>query len=250
MFLLAVCVAVLLAYDFQLRTGDLLLSVFAVIAALLVPYLSLSSPELSGTIAFWLMVNLAIAVVASWVAFLLLPEPQTATPQNKSKPVNLAEFDKDRRLLRLACVAIPFVSLAFVFDLATPFVLVFVAIQSTQTVSNTSGQGGASQNTLIANALGGFLAVVVYEAMVAAPILPFALLALLAAMLWLSGRLISGDARVMSAITAFLILVGGTLMPFADDAQTKMLARLWQLGLAFGYLACAFALLDRLLPER
>ncbi|MEP1199891.1 hypothetical protein [Tateyamaria sp.] len=103
---------------------------------------------------------------------------------------------------------------------------------------------------LTANAIGGFVAIVVYEAMVAAPFLPFAVCIIVASMLWFSHRLISGDGRMMSAITAFLILAGGTLMPFSDDAQTKMFARLWQLGLTFGYLSLAFLVVDKFLPEK
>lgn len=249
-FLIAVCISVLLAYDLQLRTGDLLLSVFAVIAALLMPYLTRTSPDLAGTIGFWLMVNLLVALLVSWVVFLLFPAaPPDA--QGIAKPAAEAlSYNRERRLFRLACVAVPFILGAFVFDLITPFVMVFAAIQSTQFVANTAAQSTVAKDMLTANCIGGLIAVIVYEAMVAAPFLPFACFVILAAMLWLSQRLVAGDARMMSAVTAFLILVGGTLMPFADDAQTKMLARLWQFGIAFGYLSIAFLIVDRLLPER
>ncbi len=103
---------------------------------------------------------------------------------------------------------------------------------------------------LIANAIGGIGAILMYELMVAVPFLPFVLVVSLAAMIWFSHRFINGDTRIVSAITAFLILLGGTLMPFSDDPQTKMVFRLWQLGIAFAYLSLAFAIVDRLVPEK
>ena len=249
-FLVAVCVAVVAAYSLQLRTNDLLLSVFAVIAALLIPYLTRASSELAGTIAFWLLVNVLVSMVASWAVFLVFPEPKTAAPAAVSTASSTSDYDEERRLLRLAVVAVPFVVVAFVLDVITPFVLVFVAIQSTQIVANTSSHGGVSQNILVANGIGGLVAVLVYESMVMVPFLPFAIAIVFACLVWFSRRFINGDTRIMSAITAFLILVGGTLMPFSDDAQTKMVARLWQLALAFGYLSLAFLVVDKLIPER
>lgn len=248
-YLIAVCLAVLSAYHLQLRTGDLLLSVFAVIAALLIPYLARNSTDLAGLIGFWLMANLLISMVASWCAFALFPEPvseETDTGAQSPSP----SYAPATRLARLALVATPFVVVAFVFDVITPFVLVFVAIQSTQSVADTSTQGGTSRTMLIANVLGGGAAVLVYEALVVVPLLPFAMLVTLSAMAWYSRGFIAGDARMVSATTAFLILLGGTLMPFADGAEAKMIARLGQLALAFAYLLVAFALVDKLLPEQ
>ncbi len=63
-FLIVVCICVVLAFNLQLKTNDLLLSVFALIAALLVPYLTRNSPDLSGEIALWLVANLLIAMIA------------------------------------------------------------------------------------------------------------------------------------------------------------------------------------------
>ena len=249
-YLIFICAGILLAFHLQLRSGDLLLSVFAVISALLIPYLTRTSPDLASTIAFWLMGNLLIAMVASWAFFALFPEPATQEPETGKTRNSVSDYDTSRRLFRLALVALPFVVVAFVFDVITPFVLVFVAIQSTQIVANSGSQGSLSQSMLIANAIGGMVAIVVYEALVVVPLLPFALVVILAAIVWFAHRVVSGDVGMMSALTAFLILVGGTLMPFSDDAQTAMVFRLWQLLLAFGYLSIAFAVVDRFFPER
>ncbi|MEP1199892.1 hypothetical protein [Tateyamaria sp.] len=137
---LAVCLAVLLAYDLQLRTDDLLLSVFAVIAALLIPYLTLNSPAIADVIAFWLMTNVFIAIVASWIAFWVFPNQET-TPSASQPSVQAApRYNRARRLFRLACVIIPFLVGAFVYGMVTPFAMVFAAIQSSQFVANTGSQ--------------------------------------------------------------------------------------------------------------
>lgn len=249
-FLIVVCVGVLLAYRLQIKTGDMLLSVFAVIAALLVPYLVRTGPELAGQIAFWLIANVSVAMIVSWLVFLLLPDATLVEATSDKEVADDTSYDVERRMFRLVVIVIPFVFCAFVFDFITPFVLVFVAIQSSQFVADTSVQGRATQDMLIANAIGGIGAIMIYELMVAVPFLPFILVVSLAAMIWFSRRFINGDVRMVSAITAFLILLGGTLMPFSDDAQTKMVFRLWQLGIAFAYLSFAFAIVDRFVPEK
>ena len=249
-FLIFVCLGVLLAYRLQIKTGDLLLSVFAVIAALLVPFLARMDPELAGTIAYWLIANVAVAMIVSWLVFLVLPELDASEQGTKKAADETNVTDAELQMLRLAAVVIPFVFFAFVFDFITPFVLVFVAIQSSQFVADTSSQSRASWDMLTANMIGGIAAVLVYELLVAVPFLPFVLVTLFAALAWFSRQFIAGDTRIVSAITAFLILIGGTLMPFSDDAQTKMIFRLWQLGAAFAYLSLAFAIVDRFAPER
>ena len=141
-FFISICIGVLLAYKMQLRTGDLLLSVFAVIAALLVPYLMSTSPALAWEIAFWLMVNLLVAMIVSGIVFVLFPEPEEDNQESQSSGSNAASYDVNRRLFRLAVIAIPLVIAAFVLDVITPFVLIFVAIQSTQIVADSSSRGG------------------------------------------------------------------------------------------------------------
>ncbi|MDJ0857982.1 MAG: hypothetical protein QNJ03_02805 [Dinoroseobacter sp.] len=248
-FLTAICLSVMFAYRTQLVSGDVLLTVFALISALLVPHLTLLSPDLASEIAFALMANLVFAMIIAWCAYIVFPEGEAEQAQTAPKPPP-ESYNVERRLARMALVVLPFVVVAFVFDFITPFVLIFVAIQSVQIVADTSVQRGLSQQTLFANAIGGLAAIVVYEAMVIVSLLPFALLSIFAVQLWFARRILAGDARLVSATTAFLILTGGTLMPFADDAQTKMLARLWHLVLAFAYLSAAFAVVDRLFAER
>jgi hypothetical protein len=65
-----------------------------------------------------------------------------------------------------------------------------------------------------------------------------------------SDRFASGDALAASATTALFILVGGSLSPISDGAEVKLFTRLWQVGLALGYLLVAFVVVDRWLPER
>ena len=248
--LVAVCVGTLLAYKMQMKTGDLLLAVFSVISALLIPHLAVTSPGLSSAIAFWLMVNLLVAMAASLVVFALFPEPDSTDKASGPAERATESFDLDRRLFRLALVAVPLIVAAFVFDAVTPFILIFVAIQSTQLVANTGQQGSLSQGMLTANVVGGAIAVLVYEGLVIVPLLAFALVAILTALIWFARRFVAGDRQIISGITAFLILVGGSLMPFSDDADTKMIFRLWQLIVAFGYIWIAYAVVDRLFPER
>ena len=112
-----------------------MLSVFAVIAALLVPFLARMGPELAGTIAFWLIANVTVAMIVSWLVFLIVPEPVSTEGDTPKAADDKSISDTEQRMLRLTVVVIPFVFCAFVFDFITPFVLVFVAIQSSSVYS-------------------------------------------------------------------------------------------------------------------
>ena len=99
---------------------------------------------------------------------------------------------------------------------------------------------------LVANVIGGIAAILVYELLVVVPFLPFAFVTLFAVMVWFSHRFITGDyAHRFGDYGIFDFDRWNIDCPFSDDAQTKMIFRLWQLGAAFIYLSLAFAVVDR-----
>ena len=246
-FLLAVCIAVGLCFAASIRGANVLVIVFALLGALLVPFLVRISPDLAGTIVFWLPANLLIALLATWTAFYLFPAVKTA---DAAPVAEKAAFDPSRRLIRMCLITLPFVVYFFASGSDASLTVIFVAIQTAFLAASTESAPAVARGTLTANAAGGLAAVLIYEVLVIAPLLPVAMLAMLVACLFFAGRFTAGDKLAGSAMIATLILVGGSLGPISDEADVKMITRLWQIGSALLYLLAAFVVIDHVLPEK
>ncbi|MEM8570484.1 MAG: DUF2955 domain-containing protein [Pseudomonadota bacterium] len=246
-FLAGVAIGLGVTLRAAVRGANTLIVVLAMLAALLIPFLVKISSDLAGLIAFWLVINMSVALLVSWAAFALFP---SATPPKPKPQESSAEFDPGRRLARMCLVTIPFAMVFFLIESDAALVLIFAAILATQLAASTAAGPLVAKGMMAANLLGGLAAVLVYEALVMAPFLPLAILLILSASLCFADRFAAGDALAGSALTAVLILVGGSLGPISDGAEVKMLTRLWQIGLALAYILSAFVLVDRWLPEK
>lgn len=248
-FLLGICIALGLAFRCSVSGGSTILVVLLLLGTLLVPFLVRTSSVLAWDIALSLVANIAIALASSWVAFAVFPAAD-ATRTAPPAPAPVTRFDPNRRLARMCLVSIPFAIVFFVSGSGAALTLIFVAILATQLAASTEAGPTVARTMLAANVLGGIVAVIIYEAIVIAPLLPFAILAVLATCLALADRFTRGDALAGSALTTVLILLGGSLGVFSEEADVKMLGRIWQIGLALVYILSAFVLIDRWLPER
>lgn len=246
-FLACVALALGAALRAAIQGANVLVVVLAMLAALLVPFLAKLSLGLAGLVSVWLVINMALAMLAGWAAFALFPAgPLPETSVSQKAPA----FDPERRLARMCLVSIPFAVFFFAIESDAALVLIFVAILATQLAASTAAGPVVARVMMLANVLGGIAAVLIYEALVIAPFLPLAMLLVFAACLFFAARAAAGNPLAGSALTAVLILVGGSLGPISDGAEVKMLTRLWQVGLALIYILSAFVLVDRWLPEK
>ncbi|MEM1361648.1 MAG: hypothetical protein AAGF94_08020 [Pseudomonadota bacterium] len=246
-FLTGIALGLGAALRAAVRGANVLVVVLAMLAALLVPFLGKVSTVLAGLISIWLLINMGLAMLAGWAAFALFPAGQT--PGTDTKPDGPG-FDPERRLARMCLVSVPFALVFFAIESGAALVLIFVAILATQLAASTAAGPVVAKGMMVANVLGGVAAILIYEALVIAPFLPLAILLVFAACLFFAGQAAAGDPLAGSALTAVLILVGGSLGPISDGAEVKLLARLWQVGLALAYILTAFVLVDRWLPEK
>ncbi|MEM7499622.1 MAG: hypothetical protein AAF371_16730 [Pseudomonadota bacterium] len=246
-FLSAIAISLALSFRYAVRGGDMLITVAALLGALLVPYLMLKSPGLAASTTFWLMVNFTLGLIASWAAFAVFPPVAPAQPAPAPGPA--PDDDLDRRHWRICLVSIPFAIVFFVTGSGAFYTLIFVSLLSSELAASTGSGPAAAQGMLRANILGGVVAFIAYESIVIAPVPVVAILATLTMSLFLARRIAVGDKVSGSALTVALLLLGGSMV-FSNDADARLIDRIAQIAIAIGYILMAFVLVDRWLPER
>ena len=244
-------VILLLANIFYLgATGSSpLVVVFGLIAVLLLPLLGQTSPHLTNVVAVALVLNIAVAVLMSWLSFMLIPpDPNVAPPEKKQQQAT--EFDATVAALKMTSVVAPLALLFLSFKWGLVLALINAAILAQQ----LSAEGGskAAAGVLAANLLGGLAAILIYYFLVAAPSLPFLLMLIFAAAMMFGGKIFSGDPKAQlwaSGFTTIILILGGILSPTSDGASAKLADRLWQIGLAALYVAFAYSVLNEIINQ-
>ncbi len=250
-YLAAVCIAIVMSFAWSLSGAGLLPGVLALMAAMMVPNLVLQSRDLALVLAGWVPVNLLIAGFTSGLMFTLFPaKPQVA--QQKAKQA-APEFDTGRRMLRMSLVTVPFAFVFFVSGASALLVLFFVALLSQQLAAMPAAGKSVAKAMLTANMLGAGVAILCFEINVLAPSLVTP--ALLCFLLCLSfGTLGKSGHRFApaagSAITTALIIYGGSIAPFSDEADVKSVTRVIQIAGAAFFVILAYVVVDEFWPEK
>ncbi len=242
-FVLLVVLALVLVRIFKLAAGggSLLVVLFALLASLLLPILALRSPNAAVDIAWSLVLNTAVALFVSGLGFLLIPPASApASPEAKASAA-----DPDAHALRTTLVVYPLVLAFLAFGWTSALILIMVAMIAQQQSSAAGLKAGSG--LLAANLLGGVVAYLAYEVLVAAP--SIVLMVVLVALVTSSAGALMARRNALaplapSAANAFIILLGGALAPFGDDVDVKLEARLVQLAMAVSYAVVAFRLLE------
>ncbi|MCT8161289.1 DUF2955 domain-containing protein [Pseudoruegeria sp. SHC-113] len=251
-FLAVVALAIMLSFGWTISGAGILPGVLALMAAMMVPNIIVQSEELALVLVSWIPLNLLIAGFASALCFTLIPAPPPKAPQAKAQPAQ-ADFDPKRRLLRMTMVTVPFAILFFLLESSALLVLFFVALLSQQLAAMPSAGKAVAKGMLTANLLGAALAMVFYEINVIAPsaITAVLLIALLCVTMGTLGKSQHALAPAAgSAITTVLVVYGGSIAPFSDEADVKSLVRVIQIGAAASFVILAYLVVDEFLPER
>ncbi|WP_299351956.1 hypothetical protein [uncultured Shimia sp.] len=252
-FMIAQVLMLMWAFSLSVTGKPPLIVILALIEAVLMPFLVHLSLDIALIFAIALPLNMAAALLATWVAFGLIPAQVMSTPAEAVPTVDQPSFDAMRRLLRMTLVTAPFVVLFFMLDGGAVITLLFVGILSFQLAASTADGPKVATAMLLANLIGGFMAWVAYQLIVINTQFGFMAIIVLLNCFILSNWLISGkpsSALAGTALSASLILLGGSMAPFGDDVDVKMLDRLLQLGGALAWVLLSFVTVDHLLPER
>ncbi|MBE1283969.1 MAG: DUF2955 domain-containing protein [Rhodobacteraceae bacterium] len=251
-FLAAIAIGIFLSYAWSLAGAGMLHGILTLMAVLMVPNLVLQSPDLTLVLVTWVPLNLLIAAFTAMLMFELFPAAPPQPGAAAAAP-QASEFDRKRRMLRMSLVTVPFALTFFVIDSSYILTLFFVAILGQQLAAMPAAGPKVAKTMLLANAMGAAFAIVSNELTVMAPVLITAMVLGVLVCLTLGSMMKSGKpsaALAGSALSTFLIIYGGTIAPFADDADTKAIDRILQVGAACLFVILAYLVIDEFLPER
>ncbi|WP_068119426.1 DUF2955 domain-containing protein [Tropicimonas marinistellae] len=251
-FLGGVAIAIVLSFGWSIAGAGILPGVLALMAAMMIPNVIVTSEELALVLVAWIPGNLLIAGFASALSFTLFPADPPAKGGAKLKK-EASDFDPVRRLVRMSMVTVPFALAFFLFGWSALLVLFFVALLSQQLAAMPSAGKKVAIGMLTANLFGAGIAIVFYEINVIAPSVVTAIL--LAVFLCVSLGALSKSEHPLapaagSALTTVLIVYGGSIAPFSDEADVKSVVRVVQIGLSALIVIVAYAVVDEFLPDR
>lgn len=248
-FLMALALAVASSFYWSTKGAGMLSVVLALMAALMLPTMVLTSQHLALTLVIWIPLNLVIAWLWTVAMFYVYPPtPRGVAAAAKPEPPH---YDPSRLVLRMSLVTIPFAIYFYLVSSGAIVTLLFVAILSQQLSAATAAGPTVAKNMMKANIVGGIAAIFCYELTVIAPTmltawLVFAVAAFLMAFWFISDR--PDAAMGGSALTTTVILFGGSIAPFGDDADVKMIDRLVQIGNALLFVLIAYIVVDAFFP--
>ncbi len=248
-FLMALALAVATCFYWSTTGAGVLSVVLALMAALMLPTLVLTSQDLALILVIWIPLNLVFAWLWTVAMFKIYPPtPQGAAAAAKPPQPH---YDPKRLVLRMSLVTIPFAIYFYLIGSGALVTLLFVAILSQQLSAATGAGPVVARNMMKANFIGGLVAIACYELTVIAPTmltawLAFAVAAFLLAFWFISDR---PDASMGgSALTTVVILFGGSIAPYGKDADVKMIDRLVQIGNALIFVLIAYIIVDAFFP--
>lgn len=249
-FLAGIAIGVFLSYAWSLAGAGMLHGILTLMAVLMVPNLVLQSPDLTLLVVAWIPMNLLIAAGTTMLMFTLIPP--APLPAGAGAAAQKPEFDAKRRIARMSLVTIPFALIFFVIDSSYILSLFFVAILGQQLAAMPAAGPKVAKTMLKANALGAAFAIAANELTVITPLLitPMViclLVCLILASLQRSTR--PSAALAGSALSTFIVIYGGTIAPFADDADAQAVDRILQVGAAAIFVIIAYLVIDEFLPE-
>ncbi|WP_164660119.1 DUF2955 domain-containing protein [Tropicibacter sp. Alg240-R139] len=251
-FLILVAIGIILSFVWSVSGAGVLPGVIALMGALMIPNLLLQSQDLALVLVFWIPLNLFFAGCVSTLMFTLIPAaPPSATAQKKAQAAT--DFDRARRITRMSLVTVPFAIVFFLSGSSALLVLFFVALLSQQLAAMPSAGTTVAKAMLTANMLGAGVAIVCYEINVIAPVLvtPILLCLLFCLTLGALGKTkIPLAAAAGSAITTAIVIYGGTIAPYSDDADIKSIVRVAQVATAAFFVIIAYVVVDEFLPEQ
>lgn len=248
-FLILVAIGIILSFMWSVSGAGVLPGVIALMGALMIPNLVLQSQDLALVLVYWIPLNLLFAGFVSTLMFVLIPaEPQT--PAQK-KAVSSPNFDPHRRIVRMSLVTVPFAIAFFVSGASALLVLFFVALLSQQLAAMPAAGKSVAKAMLTANLLGAAVSIICYEINVIAPVILTPILLCFFFCLALGAL---GKSKIPlaagSAITTALIVYGGSVAPFSDEADVKSITRVLQVASAAFFVIIAYVVVDEFWPEK
>lgn len=210
------------------------------ILTLLLPYLSLTAAPLGDVVLIAMVINLAIALVFTQLAFLLFPEPQAEAKiasENKSEAAN---FDVSKIALNGLLVLMPVVLYFYLYRPNTMVItLLFILMLGIDPLIYKSKK---TLVFIVANFLGGGFAVVAYNLLTVTPTFFFYIFLILAAGIYFTYHMHSDKptAPIFAIAYRAFFVVMGTIASSSNEAGGLVVDRLFGIGIAIIYVVLAY----------
>ena len=229
--------------------------VMLLIGFTLIPLMSQESMLVATNVAKGLTFSALMALAFCYLSYVLFP-PAAKPTADKPKPnTGLDHHIAARRGWLSTLIVLPPVVLAILFGwVSDALVIAFIAILSADPQLQNGVKAGAG--LLIGNALGGILAMLLFQFIQLAPNIVFYAVLMGLFCLWMSDRIDRAVQRespraalYKMAFTTVLILIGPVLSNSGGEVDAKFYTRLGQIAIAALYIVGAFSLVaDKLTP--
>lgn len=233
-------------YVYLMMSGaHVIVVVSMVVAYTVMPVLVQAQPEIAVIAGVGIFFDFVVAILASWVAFLLIPAPQ-ALPASRHARASYAEAASAAATLTM--IVAPLLAAFLVFGWSSVLILILAAIYATGMSAGASGEMG--WKSVVANLMyGGIGMLLTYELLVMVPSLPFMIVLVFAVSLTFGNRIFSGSPSAgywASGFIGFLVLLGGALLSDDVVSGAKVVDRVVQILYVTAYLVFAYRVVDLL----
>ncbi|WP_417859227.1 hypothetical protein [Xanthomarina gelatinilytica] len=220
------------------------------ILTLLLPFLSLTAEPLGDLILLDMIINLAIALGVTQVAFLFFPEETVKASKVSDKKQTETQFNVDKIAINGVLVLMPAV-LYFYFFKPNTLILTFAYIMILS-LDPLIYKSKKSLVYILANLFGGICAIFAYNLLTVTPTLFFYVFLILAIGLFFTYQMFSGKKTVpvyaMAYRTFFVVM--GIISSSSDSAGDTVVERLFGIGIAILYVVLAYKIVTYLNDPR
>jgi hypothetical protein len=247
--LAAVGVVICWAFYGQRRGAPAIAVLLVQIAFCCVPLIATISLDVARDFGDFLLWSSIAAIITVWIAYALFPQPPSSTPAASGPaPIALSPARAAHVAISDALVLFPLLVTFIVRGDINNIVILMITINLLREIELAHSRRLALA-ILLANLLGGVLAVFAHQFILLPDNLLLFLLTVFLAGLWFSGRLVRGGpmAPVYAlAFGTFLLVLGLAITPLPGGAEELFTVRISKIVLASLYAIGALSLVARI----
>ncbi len=225
--------------------GSKIITLAALLAALIIPTTFNFSSDLAWVVTKWLPINVLVGFLVAALALILMPLP--ADLEVIDDNLYFSPEQAHSRALELSSAVLIFIAIFWSQGWTDILMLVFLSLFIHRLVECPSLRYKVTFGYLAANVVGGAMAVAAFQLLVVAtnPLFFILLSALVFSLLSLKAFTdIQQTTLAFTAINSFVALMGTSVLYYQIDTQVPYLTRLSQIVAIAAYLLVFFGLYD------
>jgi len=223
-----------------------MVKIFLLISLIIIPFVSIDSTAIGSYVAINLTLNALMAITLTQIIFLIFPWSTADEAFTKAKQSAAKQPERDRfnYAIKIIILLTPVLLLFYIFKLSSSvLILTFIAILS---MSPALANPKVGLVMIIANILGGVVAILGFNLLSTVPNFTFMILLVLSMGL-IFGNLIFSNHKLApvfaSGFSTFLLILGSVMSSDAEAGE-KVWPRVIQISMSVIYVVVAFRILD------